>query len=142
MTARRNKPAEVRFPEFGVYTAESQHSDDFRMEWTCHPFLKILYVWEGTGTLWTEETNYPICAECVLLIPAGVRHRIVDRRLKALSIFILCIRNDFVGSLAASGGLTACRVISHRTLCVVTKRLVRNILYEQTLNHPGSEEQT
>jgi AraC-like DNA-binding protein len=139
MSIRTNKPAEVRFSEFGIYVAESRHSDDFRMEWTCHPFLKVLYIWEGSGTLLTTGRKYTIQAACVLLIPAGVRHRIVDAPSRAMSIFILCIRNDFVARLATSGGLTACLMIDHRTLCAVTKRLVMDILYEQTLNHPGAQ---
>jgi AraC family L-rhamnose operon regulatory protein RhaS len=117
--------------------AESQHSDDFRMDWTCHPFLKVLYVWEGTGALWTSGRKYGIQASCIVLIPAGLRHRIVDTPSKAMSIFILCVVNPFVTALAENGGLTACRVIDHRTMCVVTKRLVMDILYEQTLSRPG-----
>jgi AraC-like DNA-binding protein len=139
MSVRNNRPAEVQFPEFGIYMAESRHSDDFRMEWTSHSFLKVLYVWEGTGTLWTAGSKYSIQSACVLLIPAGVRHRIVDAPSKAMSIFILCIRNDFVARLATSGRLTACLISEHRTLCAVTKRLVMDILYEQTLNHPGAQ---
>ncbi len=139
METKRNTPAEVWFPDFGIYMAESQHSDDFRMDWTYHPFFKIFYVWEGAGALWTSGRKYAIKASCVVLLPPGIRHRIVDTPSKPLSIFILCIQNTFVTDLADEGGLTACRVIDHGTLCVVTKRLVKDILYEQTLNHAGSE---
>jgi AraC-like DNA-binding protein len=131
--------ARVDLAEGASYMAESRRSSDFRMDWACRRFLQVLYVREGSGTLWTIGRKGGLQAPCVLLIPAGVRHRLVDTPLKPLSTLILSIRNSFVSALATEGGLTACRVIDHRPLCAVTKSLLEDVLYEQTLNHPGAE---
>lgn len=136
---KRSRPVEVRFPESGIYVAESRHSDDFRMDWTRHPYLKLLYAWEGKGLLWTETKKHLLNAGAIAFIPAGILHRIVDSRAEPLSIYILCIRNPFVIKLAAKGRLLSCGLINNRMLGLIARRLIRDLLFEQTVNKSGAD---
>jgi AraC-like DNA-binding protein/quercetin dioxygenase-like cupin family protein len=135
----RNTPAQVRFPQYGINIAECRHESDFRMDWATHNFIEILYIKEGSGTLWRMRRKDRLQAPCIVLIPAGTQHRLVDNPSNPLSILTLSIQNNFVTSLTTEGGLAECQVVSHRTLCATTKGIVEDILYEQTLNHPGAE---
>jgi AraC-like DNA-binding protein len=136
---KRKRPAGVRFPKSDIYVIESQHSDDFRMDWTRHAFPKILYAWKGAGCLWTEKAKYPLSSGRILLVPDDVRHRIVDVERKPLSLYVLFLRNPSVTNLFRENGLTACRMIGNEALGAIAKRLFRDILYEQTLQHPGAD---
>ena len=108
------------------------------MDWTRHPFPKILFAREGSGFLLTEKTKYRLQSGRIALIPKGLRHRIVDTPHEPLSIYILCIRTPLVVTLIQEGELTFCRVISHGALGAAARRLFREILYEQTLDCPGA----
>jgi AraC-like DNA-binding protein/mannose-6-phosphate isomerase-like protein (cupin superfamily) len=135
----RSMPPQVQFPQSGIYIAESSHTSDFYMDWARHSFLELLYVRDGSGSVWSMGRINRIQAPCVVLIPAGIRHRFIDTPSNPMSVMTLKVRNPFVTSLTADGGLSACHVISHRTLCAKMKGLVEDILYEQALNQPGAE---
>jgi AraC family L-rhamnose operon regulatory protein RhaS len=135
---KRRRPAEVIFPRSGICALESRHADDFQMDWTRHPFPKILFAREGSGFLLTEKTKYRLQSGRIALIPKGLRHRILDTPQDPLSVYILCLRTPLVVTLLQEGGLNFCRVIGHAALGGAARRLFREILYEQTLDRPGA----
>ncbi len=78
-------------PKWGIKVLESHHSDDFVMEWRKHPFLKIVYVLAGEGTLFIEESKLDFRAKDVLVVPQQLKNRIVDSPNAPSSLYILCL---------------------------------------------------
>jgi AraC-like DNA-binding protein len=91
---KRSKPADVSFPEFGIYALESHHGEAFRMEVMRHDFAKLLFVMDGRGTLEVGEEAYALNSETPVYIPAGISHRIIDRPGKPLSLYAVCIEME------------------------------------------------
>ncbi|MDG2255986.1 MAG: hypothetical protein P8L49_13615 [Opitutaceae bacterium] len=54
MLQEASSPINAILTEYGVCILESHHAHDFRMNWTRHPFLKIISVINDEGAL---ETN-------------------------------------------------------------------------------------
>jgi AraC-like DNA-binding protein/mannose-6-phosphate isomerase-like protein (cupin superfamily) len=134
---KRNRPAAVHFPDYGIHVAESRHGDDFRMEPTVHPFPKILYIWGGSGTLFAADHQHRLRAGRLALIPARIPHHLADDRRTPLSLYVLCIRRDWVERFEESN-FGHCRIIGQTSLCAMAQRLFRDLLYEQTSGHPGA----
>jgi AraC-like DNA-binding protein/mannose-6-phosphate isomerase-like protein (cupin superfamily) len=91
---KRSKPAEVNFPEFGIYALESHHGEAFRMEVIQHDFAKFLFVIDGRGELEVGDHSYDLSSETPVYIPAGISHRIIDRLGKPLSLYAVCIEME------------------------------------------------
>ena len=96
---KRSTPAEVDFPDFGIYALESHHGEAFRMEVMQHDFAKLLFVIDGRGKLEVGNCTYDLNSETPVYIPPGIAHRIVDRPSKPLSLYAVCIEK---GSLPVS----------------------------------------
>jgi AraC-like DNA-binding protein len=139
MAVLQSQPVEVRFPRAGIFLIESHHSDDFRMDWTAHPFFKLLFVLKGTGRLLVPGKDYRLCANEIAVIPRGIRHRINDSPEAPLSLYVLCVQNEAIASF--------CRCVDHRILWTTAptalgwmiKNILRNLLYEQVLDDAGSD---
>ena len=91
---KRSKPAEVDFPDFGIYALESHHGEAFRMEVMQHDFAKLLFVMDGRGELAVGEEAYVLNSETPVYIPAGIPHRIIDRPGKPLSLYAVCVEME------------------------------------------------
>ncbi len=89
-----SQPLEASFPQYGIALLESHHAQDFRMDWTRHPFVKILSIINGNGYLRTREHEIEIEPGDFLLVPEQEAHRLVDRPKMPLSLHIVCIRAD------------------------------------------------
>lgn len=126
------RPHEVHFPPCGVYVIESHHSDDFRMEVTGHPFAKLLYAFEGRGRIVAGAKSHALHAGWMAVVPAGLRHRLVDE--EPLALYVVCVRRD-----ALAFGESECRSAAQPGLRELAERLLREMLYEQTTRHPGWE---
>lgn len=114
---------------------ESHHADDFRMEWTTHAFLKVIYIIGGKGRLQMEKASLPLEHGRVVVVPAGKRHRISDS--EPLSLYVLCLQ---VRLLPVTDVLDLrCRAASHPVLQGMAERLFKEMLYEQTVRQPGWE---
>ena len=78
-------------PGWGVLVLESYHSPAFAMEWRTHEFFKIVYVWKGRGKFHIGDEIHDFAACDVIVIPPGIRNRIVDDPTAASSLYICCI---------------------------------------------------
>ena len=139
MTVFQSQPVEVRFPEWGVYLIESHHSHHFCMDWTTHPFLKILFILKGEGKLLVGGRNYRLRANQTAVVPRGVRHRIVDSPKNPLSLYVLCLKNGAVETFCPRMRYASLRTNTPTALGGVVKNILRNLLYEQARNDVGAD---
>ncbi len=137
MEKKTRRPLEVCFRHGGVHVIESHHEDDFRMEWTTHSFLKMVYVLRGSGRLLLEKKTLGLRAGWLAFVPEGTKHRIEDEPGKALSLYVLCVRSGLLEAYRMGGERS--RVSSHSVLSRMAERLLRDVLYEQTMQQTGSE---
>ncbi|MGI9470099.1 MAG: helix-turn-helix domain-containing protein [Rubripirellula sp.] len=76
-------------PAWGILLLESHHSPAFTMEWRKHHFIKIVYVLSGTGEFHLGDQSYEFQSGDVIVVPPGVRNRIVDDA--ASSLYVCCL---------------------------------------------------
>lgn len=92
-------PLVPEFDELGLCLLESMHAPDFLMEWSRHPYLKVITVLRGRGEFFSGNRVRPqidvISPGRVGVVPAGVPHRIQDRPGESLHLYILCIGERF-----------------------------------------------
>ena len=134
--ARTRRPLEVRFPETGVFALESRHARGFAMPPTRHDYLKLLLVFEGTGTLREGDDAHPLSAGDAAVVPPGCEHWIEDRR--PLSLYELCFRADefadgWPKNSRESGNLWVANQAGDELL-----GLARRLLHEQLDNKSGA----
>ncbi|WP_160168346.1 AraC family transcriptional regulator [Novipirellula maiorica] len=101
-TQRRSIPVPETMSNSGLWVFESLHDESFSMAETEHRFPKLLYIREGAGEVaanWaaavdgaTGEAASPDCVagDCIL-IPAGLKHRIVDSPRHPISLYGMAI---------------------------------------------------
>jgi AraC-like DNA-binding protein/mannose-6-phosphate isomerase-like protein (cupin superfamily) len=94
-----SSPINAILPEYGVCVLESHHAQDFRMNWTRHPFLKILSVINGEGSIETNESSTRICEGNLTLIPQDEEHRLVDDPKRPLSLHIICVAPSLLNEI-------------------------------------------
>lgn len=93
-----SQPVKVSVPDRGVVFAESIHAGDFQMEERREAFHKLLFVRSGLTVLEQRSsksglTNSEGRRGTLWIIPAGTRHRIIDRAPSVL--LLLCLGRDF-----------------------------------------------
>ena len=86
-----SRPVEETLPDFGVLVFESHHSDDFTMSFRSHAFAKLIYVLGGAGELETHVLTKPFQAGDVIVVPPGLRHRVVDADDDPSRLYVACI---------------------------------------------------
>lgn len=130
-----SRPVNVQFPDFGVFTFESHHSQDFYMPTANHDFAKILFVIDGRGDLEHRGSRIPLVREVPIYIPAFHAHRITDAAKQPLSLYMVCIAMNCLPPTVARQldtlKLTELRNI-HQQKQWYTH--FRRLLYEQTMN--------
>jgi AraC family L-rhamnose operon regulatory protein RhaS len=139
MKVKSSRPASVQFHKSGIYVAESLHADDFRMEPTVHAFGKILYIGAGEGTLVVEGKSHPLRAGRMAVVAPRTSHYLRDAPGRPLSLYFLCVRDPLLAAPGTVAALGPSRVIRHATLCETTRRLLQDLLYEQTAGEPGAD---
>jgi len=93
----RTDPFPQAMPELGVRLFESQHSPEFVMPPTQHPFPELLYIREGEGTIYVTcpDSGDSLPIECTggdcVVLPAQVTHQIVDHESTPLWLYGLSI---------------------------------------------------
>lgn len=137
MQEKTSRPLGVYFRHGGVCVLESHHDDDFRMDWTVHGFVKMLYVHRGSGRLLLEKGSLGLRAGWLAFVPEGTKHRIADDPGKAMSLYVLCVRSELLDAYREGG--EKCQASSHSVLSRMAERLLRDVLYEQTMQKKGSE---
>ena len=87
----QSRPVPVELPEYGVMVFESRHAPDFEPVVLRNPFHKVLYVLAGGGELKWESGEFRLVPGDVVVVPAGVEHRLKDRAGKPMSILAVCL---------------------------------------------------
>lgn len=126
----RTKPVEEKLNASGIWAFESRHGDSFFMATTVHRFPKLLLIREGRGAV-VGDWGEVICetGDCVL-VPHGLRHRIVDDPHRAISLYGLGISlKHFVSVPEFIEQLPAGSFASHRIKSVSIEQRMRRILY-------------
>ncbi len=136
--AKASQPLQVRFPPWGIYVLESHHGSDFRMQTTAHDFFKIMYVLEGLGAIKWKNSAVPIRRGDVIAVQDGFAHLIEDDRAHALSLIVLCVQRQ-VQALMPDAALRSggCRVFRNQALTLETRRVLRQLFFEQSLERPS-----
>jgi len=134
---RTSRPLAVAFDESGLDIVESHHSDDFRMDWSAHPFLKVLFVIAGAGRLLAGQEEWPLAKSALVLVPPRVVHRIADEPGIPLSIYVLCVEG-----VAPFGNLRDFQAVSptqvrDREIISLAGTVMRRLLIEKTRVLPG-----
>jgi AraC-like DNA-binding protein len=93
----RSNPVEEKLGESGIWAFESRHGEAFTMATTVHRFPKLLLIREGKGKV-EGDWGDPSCkkGDCVL-VPPGIRHRIVDQTGHAISLYGLGVASRLMG---------------------------------------------
>jgi len=88
---KRESPVDEKLDESGIWAFESQHGDTFQMDFTRHRFLKLLLITAGAGVI-EGDWGKPVCRKGdLVVVPAGLRHRIVDSHRQPISLYGLGI---------------------------------------------------
>jgi len=88
---KRIAPVEEKLDESGIWAFESQHGDEFQMDFTRHRFLKLLLISAGAGVI-EGDWGKPVCKKGdLVVVPAGMRHKIVDSHRQPISLYGLGI---------------------------------------------------
>ena len=140
MLLKSSRPLQVDIPGCGVTILESHHSQDFRMDWSTHPFLKVLAVINGIGTLETDISRLKIQPFDLLLVPSDSNHRIIADTAHPLSLQIVCIGSGLVDDVARHDGIRFQEILRMRqsTLTKRQKPLLRRMMAEQSRGQAGS----
>jgi AraC-like DNA-binding protein/quercetin dioxygenase-like cupin family protein len=140
MPPKSSRPLEVEIPSCGITIVESHHSQDFRMDWSEHPFLKVLAVINGAGTLATKKNSLEIQPLDLLLVPSGAYHRLIDDSERPLSLQIVCIGSELVEDVARHDGIQFQEVLRMRQSTPTNRLrpLLRRMMAEQSRRQTGS----
>lgn len=89
--ARRSRPVGEAIDSSGIWAFESRHDESFFMAPTRHQFLKLLWIREGAGAIRYETTDAACETGDCVIVPPGVRHRIVDEPSAPIALYGLGI---------------------------------------------------
>jgi AraC family L-rhamnose operon regulatory protein RhaS len=135
----RDRPIDVTLPAHGVFVLESQHGPGFRMTSQRHDFLEVFYVLEGRGAFELEGRRRPCEKDDVVVVPVGCTHRLHDDPDRPLRLYAICVapsvwrpEPSLLKDLGA-GPLPVPAVVRDQV-----RADLRRLLYEQTLDRPGS----
>ncbi len=97
----RSTPVPPDLRAHGLWIFESRHDQSFAMPVTQHPFFKLLLIREGSGDI--EFEGLRACCESgsLVLVPAGVRHRIIDKPRAPIALYGLGIEIHCLPSLVS-----------------------------------------
>jgi AraC family L-rhamnose operon regulatory protein RhaS len=109
------------------------------MDWTRHPFWKVLIILEGKGRLETRKQHWFLGRDLQIIVPPGLTHRICDEPGKPLSIYVICIGAP--GLQAELSTLLAHdrpRFLKGHDLAAASRQVVRELRFEEVRSEPGS----
>ncbi len=92
----RTEPVDEQLDSVGLWAFESRHGDAFTMAFTRHRFVKMLLIIGGSGTV-EGDWGDPICKTGdLVVVPAGLRHRIIDHPRQPISLYGLGIASKLL----------------------------------------------
>lgn len=74
----RAEPVAENLDPIGLWAFESRHSESFAMGFTRHRFVKLLLITQGSGTVHGDWGDRVCKMGDLVVVPAGLRHRIID----------------------------------------------------------------
>ena len=89
-------PIGPSFGPSGVSVLDAVHTENFRMDWTVHPFQKTLFIADGSGYIEDGSVAWPIKKGTLVYVPDGWRYRVVDNPGDPVSLFILFFQPLFL----------------------------------------------
>src|ERR1044072_8463065 len=137
MQPKTHQPLPVSFDSAGICVLESRHSDDFRMDWTRHEYWKVLLVIDGIGRIATRAAAWPISAGTLVIVPAGIDHRLSDAAQTPLTLYILCVANAAPFQPLSELPSEPLRVITELNAVASAQRTMRRLLFEKTSISPA-----
>ncbi len=135
----RSQPVADQLNEFGYVVFESRHNESFSMAQTVHRFPKVLWIREGGGRIdgdWGKQDCNS--GDCVI-IPAGMKHHIVDDRTRPISLYGMGLSPRHFASVPDSlGRLRGGVHLGQRLLPLAIESRLRRMLFLDGRPHPGS----
>ena len=133
---KTHQPLEVAFDSAGLCVLESRHSDDFRMDWTRHPFGKILLVVAGRGTIEAGGARWPLEPGTMVVVPRHTQHRLRDDQARPLTLYILCLANvtpfaNWETEVLGGEGHTI-RFITNSNAIATAQNVLRHLLFARS----------
>lgn len=135
-----HSPKGPSFGESGVSIVDGVHAADWRMDWTLHPYQKLLLIVEGSGYLEDPSCAWPLRKGLLVYVPDNWRYRVSDRAGDSLSLFILFFHPDVFGSHSKLGFEKRPLFFSKESFAQSSLERMREIFYEQSAQLPGSQE--
>ncbi len=103
--AFRSEPVAENLDDSGIWAFESRHGETFAMGYTRHRFIKLLLITGGAGVI-EGDWGRPNCKTGdLVVIPAGLSHRIVDQPRHPISLYGLGIADRLIGCVAGASRL-------------------------------------
>ncbi len=87
----RAEPVAENLDPVGLWAFESRHSESFAMGFTRHRFVKLLLITQGSGTVHGDWGDRICKTGDLVVVPAGLRHRIIDDPRHPISLYGLGI---------------------------------------------------
>ncbi len=138
-TLATNTPLKPSFDRSGICALESHHAHDFRMNWTRHPFWKVLIIREGKGRLEASRQHWFLGPDLQVIIPPGLRHRICDNASAPLSIYVICIgAPELQAELSRLLPPGRPRFLTGHQQAKTSSRMVRQLRFEEVSSEPGN----
>jgi AraC family L-rhamnose operon regulatory protein RhaS len=135
----QRRPVEVTLPPHGVFVLESHHAPGFRMAAQCHDFLELFYVLGGAGTFHLDGRPHRCRRGDIVVVPRGRVHRIEDDPAAPLALYGICVDPQaWRHEPALLDHLPAGPVRVGKLLAARVRADLRRLLFEQTLDRPGS----
>lgn len=99
----RSKPVREKLDPVGLWAFESRHGDSFTMDFTRHQFLKLLLITQGSGAV-QGDWGEPVCKTGdLVVVPAGLRHRVIDHPRQPISLYGLGIAGKLLRCVPEAG---------------------------------------
>ena len=139
MTELRSTPAYGTVSKYGLSVIESHHSPDFHMDWSRTTHIGFMYVLNGEGQLATRKATYLLSKRTMIVIPRNLPYRVLDSPGKPLSLFLLWIFHPQIERMARELTANSVQLATHRPTSYRIPKLLKDILFEQASQRPGSE---
>ncbi|MFZ5826698.1 MAG: helix-turn-helix domain-containing protein [Bacillota bacterium] len=88
----------LNLPAFGVSIFESNHRRGFKLGLHYHDAPQVFYILSGQGRVLLNGLWYPLTSGTLLLMDAGVTHRLEDNPSDPLILYVLAFRPDAIGN--------------------------------------------
>ncbi len=135
-----NTPIGASFSEAGVSIVDAVHSENWQMDWTVHPYQKVLLIVSGSGYIEDGTLSWPLKKGIVVYIPDHWRYRLTDNPGTPVSLFILFFETRIFGTHKDIGFVKRPIFFSQESFAQGGLERMRLLFYEQSANLPGSQE--